>query len=222
MPKVDPRKGYVGCLLVRSRELRLQVADADFHADSKLQGAMSARLGVVVGLLSLCLAGGCGGEGGGEEATSPSASARAPEHPTSQPATSRQRPSPQERSEPAPEPEATGGAPLNSGNTAEFETPGGDNSIQRFGREAERSQLARAAAVLRAYLDARFAKQWKRMCSSLAAEARAALSRYAQGILSTQGKARRIAVSRKPPLAHTDDCLYAMVKPSRASPPSTR
>lgn len=56
---------------------------------------------------------------------------------------------------------------------------GGDDSIQEFGQEASGSEMARAAAVLHAYLDARAARRWDDACSHLSAEAVAGIEQFA-------------------------------------------
>lgn len=53
------------------------------------------------------------------------------------------------------------------GGAAEFRVPGGDNSIQEFGAEAGRSELAEAAAALHGFLDARVAGEWSKACAYL-------------------------------------------------------
>ena len=45
-----------------------------------------------------------------------------------------------------------------------FRTPGGDNSILEAGRAASPAELAQAAAVLHAFLGARAAGDWQRVC----------------------------------------------------------
>jgi hypothetical protein len=49
---------------------------------------------------------------------------------------------------------------------------GGDNSIQTYGREAGSPERARAAVLVRAYLEARAAEDWEKACSYLAARQR--------------------------------------------------
>ncbi|HEX5983976.1 MAG TPA: hypothetical protein VFY69_07205 [Solirubrobacterales bacterium] len=74
------------------------------------------------------------------------------------------------------------------GGAAQFQRKGGDNSIQEFGAEGEASQLAGAAAVLHAYLDARAAGRWEDACSYLAAEVIAAIEQFS----SAYGEERQI------------------------------
>ena len=67
------------------------------------------------------------------------------------------------------EPKFTPRAHRDSGGGAQqFEAGGADNSIQEYGSEAAGSELADAAAVLHAYLDARAAGAWSAACQRLA------------------------------------------------------
>jgi hypothetical protein len=61
------------------------------------------------------------------------------------------------------------------GGAHEFEQKGGDNSIPRYGSEADASEIEAAAAVLHDYLDARVAGEWSEVCSTFAAELRSAV-----------------------------------------------
>lgn len=54
------------------------------------------------------------------------------------------------------------------GGIAQFESKGGDNSIQQYGSEASGSEFAEASKVLHAYLDARAAGDWGAACEQLA------------------------------------------------------
>jgi hypothetical protein len=57
-----------------------------------------------------------------------------------------------------------------SGSGAEqFESKGGDNSIQKFGSEVRGAELDETAAVLHAFLDARAARDWAAACERLSA-----------------------------------------------------
>ena len=53
------------------------------------------------------------------------------------------------------------------GGAAQFETKGGDNSIQESGSETSGGEFAQAAAALHDYLDARAAHAWAAACESL-------------------------------------------------------
>jgi hypothetical protein len=55
-----------------------------------------------------------------------------------------------------------------SGGSAEFRTPGGDNSIQSFGEEADAGEIDAATAVLGDYLRARSKGDLAGQCASLA------------------------------------------------------
>jgi hypothetical protein len=62
------------------------------------------------------------------------------------------------------------GSARDSGSGAEqFIVPGGDNSVQEFGAEAEPSELEEAAAALHAFLDARAEGDWDTACEHLSA-----------------------------------------------------
>jgi hypothetical protein len=65
------------------------------------------------------------------------------------------------------------------GGAAQFETKGGDNSIQQFGSEAAGSELQLAAAALHGYLDARAAGEWARACSYMGRGVTRSLSQLA-------------------------------------------
>lgn len=60
----------------------------------------------------------------------------------------------------------SGGAPQGSKG---FLTPGGDNSVQKFGTEARGSQFAAASAVVEAFMAARADHDWPAACKHLAA-----------------------------------------------------
>jgi hypothetical protein len=55
-----------------------------------------------------------------------------------------------------------------AGGAAQFESKGGDNSIQEYGSEPSGSEFAAAAEVLHAYLDARAIGAWGAACERLA------------------------------------------------------
>jgi hypothetical protein len=65
------------------------------------------------------------------------------------------------------------------GGVEQFVTPGGDNSVQEFGSEADEGELRDAAAVLHAFLDARAAGDWPETCSHLAVEVLESFKRFA-------------------------------------------
>ena len=71
------------------------------------------------------------------------------------------------------------GQSVSGGGAAQFQTKGGDNSIQEFGQEGGGSELVSAAAVLHAYLDARVARDWEEACSYFSAEVVAGLEQFA-------------------------------------------
>jgi hypothetical protein len=63
--------------------------------------------------------------------------------------------------------------------SAAFRTPGGDNSIQNFGDEADTAEVDAATAALTAYLQARAKDDWARECALLAKSAVAPLEQLA-------------------------------------------
>lgn len=63
---------------------------------------------------------------------------------------------------------------------------GGDDSIQEFGQEASGSEMASAAAVLHAYLDARAERRWDDACSYLSAEAVAGIEQFAAAFAESE------------------------------------
>jgi hypothetical protein len=72
--------------------------------------------------------------------------------------------------------------------SAAFRTPGGDNSIQNFGEEADADQLEAAEAALVAYLDARADGDWKASCEYLAEAATQPLEQLAESSPKLKGK----------------------------------
>lgn len=54
------------------------------------------------------------------------------------------------------------------GGSAEFITPGGDNSVQNFGQEASAAEREAASDVLEAYMWARSEDAWAKQCAYLA------------------------------------------------------
>jgi hypothetical protein len=57
------------------------------------------------------------------------------------------------------------------GSSAEFLTPGGDNSIQTYGKEADKAERSAASEVLEAFMAARADQDWEAACAALNAEA---------------------------------------------------
>ena len=72
--------------------------------------------------------------------------------------------------------------------SASFRTPGGDNSIQNYGDEADAAEREAAATVLAAYLDARAAGDWAGQCSYLSRIAKVPMEQYAERSPQTKGK----------------------------------
>lgn len=69
-----------------------------------------------------------------------------------------------------------------------FVTPGGDNSVQEFGAEADESEFEAAAAALHAFLDARAEGDWETTCAYLSANVRDAVERFAAEAGRLRGK----------------------------------
>lgn len=72
--------------------------------------------------------------------------------------------------------------------SAEFRTPGGDNSIQDYGQEADSAELAEAEEAIVAYLDARASSNWEESCEYLAKMAREPIEKLAESSPQLKGK----------------------------------
>jgi hypothetical protein len=72
--------------------------------------------------------------------------------------------------------------------SAAFRTPGGDNSIQNFGDEADAAEVAAASTVLAAYLRTRAKDEWAQECAYLAKAAIAPLEELAGRSPQLKGK----------------------------------
>src|SRR4249919_119486 len=64
--------------------------------------------------------------------------------------------------------------------SASFRTPGGDNSIQEFGEEADAADLDEASAALGGFLEARAGDDWAKQCALLAKSTVAPLEQLAK------------------------------------------
>ncbi|MGC1165181.1 MAG: hypothetical protein WA862_03655 [Solirubrobacterales bacterium] len=69
-----------------------------------------------------------------------------------------------------------------------FRTPGGDNSIQNFGEEADAAEVDAAGAALAGYLRARSEDDWAGQCAYLAAATVAPLEELAMRSPQIKGK----------------------------------
>lgn len=78
--------------------------------------------------------------------------------------------------------------------SAAFRTPGGDNSIQDFGEEADADQLEAAEAALVGYLDARADGDWKASCEYLAEAATQPLQQLAESSPRLKGKSCAVII----------------------------
>jgi hypothetical protein len=72
--------------------------------------------------------------------------------------------------------------------SSSFRTPGGDNSIQNYGDEADASEVEAAAAVLAAFLQTRAKDDWAKECSYLAKSAVAPIEQLASSAPKLKGK----------------------------------
>ena len=81
----------------------------------------------------------------------------------------------------------SGGSSSGEG-SASFRSPGGDNSIQDFGKEADSSEREDAAAALRAFLQARAKGDWATQCDNLAKAAIAPLEELIARSSQIKGK----------------------------------
>lgn len=78
-------------------------------------------------------------------------------------------------------------APSGEGSSA-FRTPGGDNSIQEFGKEADTAEVESATAAIDGFLEARANGEWEQQCSFLAAAAVRPLEQLAARSPQLKGK----------------------------------
>jgi hypothetical protein len=72
--------------------------------------------------------------------------------------------------------------------SAGFITPGGDNSIQKFGEEADGAELEAATSVLESYMRAFAAGDWAKSCSYLSDSQAKSLQQFAAGTSKLEGK----------------------------------
>jgi hypothetical protein len=88
-----------------------------------------------------------------------------------------------------------------------FRKPGGDNSLQGYGHEASRADLARAARAVHGYLVAWVEEDWPSACSLGSSELHQVLERASELSPETRGqgcvKTIREVASGEPPLAKT-------------------
>jgi hypothetical protein len=85
-----------------------------------------------------------------------------------------------------------GGEPRSDPSAAEgsaaFRTPGGDNSVQDFGEEADAEEVEAASTALAAYMRARAEGDWAGQCAHLAAVTLKPLERFAAATPQLEGK----------------------------------
>lgn len=164
-------------------------------------------------LLAVLVLAGCGGGG---SSTSTTMSTATPPSTTSGGgrADSRTAEGPAETGTPS-QSRAAKMAPPRQG-SAQFRTPGGDNSIEEFGAEADRSELRAAAAALHGYLDARAAAAWGRACSHLSASYRHTLDQLATRSGKTSCAATLKALSAGAPRSALAEAAVADVRALRS------
>jgi hypothetical protein len=92
------------------------------------------------------------------------------------------------------------------GSSAAFRTPGGDNSIQNFGEEADAGELEAATATLTGFMQARAKSDWAKQCFYLAKAAIAPLEQLASRSPQLEGKG----------------CVAILAQLGTGAPPSTR
>ncbi len=90
--------------------------------------------------------------------------------------------------------------------SASFHTPGGDNSVQEFGEEADTAELEAASAALATFLDARASGDWATVCDQMAATARKPIEGVGARAAQLQGK----------------DCAELLGALAGGTPPSSR
>jgi hypothetical protein len=66
--------------------------------------------------------------------------------------------------------EGVGELTISARGAGPYRTPGGDNSLQNHGREAERDELEEAATAAHAYFASRVEKDWAKACAQLTKE----------------------------------------------------
>lgn len=82
-------------------------------------------------------------------------------------------------SEAAGEEDGSGAASNSKNGSASFIVPGGDNSIQTYGEEADSAELKAAEEALNGYLEARAGAEWAKSCVYLTKGAIAPLTQLA-------------------------------------------
>jgi hypothetical protein len=142
--------------------------------------AAALALALAATLFALSLSA-CGGGGGGS-ASSPEVSV------TSQGSTAETSATTDHHSEPPNMSAKTAPLGISGGGSAQFRVQGGDNSIQEYGAEADRSDLVQAAKVAHGYLVARAERDWARACGYLSGRQTAQLQQLASSSPQLKGK----------------------------------
>jgi len=88
----------------------------------------------------------------------------------------------------SPDSSARATSPDSGGGSAQFRSPGGDNSVQSFGEEADDADREEAAEVVRGYLEARAGGDWAKACSYLSAPMLKTLQAFASRSENLKGK----------------------------------
>lgn len=134
-------------------------------------------------LLALIALGGCGGRGEGpssstaKEAQSPPGGQSAKAKPQSAPPAG----PPASSFQAKPHHDSGGGS-------AQFITPGGDDSVQEYGAEAKGSEFDAAATALHDLLDARAQRNWAAACEYLSGTAKQGLAALGAKVPALEGK----------------------------------
>ena len=81
--------------------------------------------------------------------------------------------------------------PLRDDGSASFRTPGGDNSIQNFGEEADAAEVDEASATLSGYMEARAKDDWAKQCTLLAQDRGGAARTARHPLAPVQGQGLR-------------------------------
>jgi hypothetical protein len=174
--------------------------------------------------LALLAAGGCGDGGGGEEATTAKEAATTAKAKATSTATPEPKPATpdSDAGPPPPSEKPTNSAPPASafqpkphhdsgGGAEQFIVKGADNSVQKFGAEAEPSELEAAATALHAFLDARAERNWTAACAYLSAETKHGFAQLAGGSHPTTCATSLATLSGKVPTATLREAAIADV-----------
>jgi len=126
----------------------------------------------------------CGGDDAGGPPAGPAAATTEQTPPASAPEDDGS-----EAEETAKEPAGkASGAGSSQEGSASFRTPGGDNSIQDFGEEADEAEREAASAVVLGFMQARAAGDWDAVCLQLSSAALAQIDQLSERSPQLRGK----------------------------------